>query len=171
MLLKDMYRYLTSAAAPASKGQLASLTEGLGLLLDPILDRQNVDLALALVERITIRDDIAVAVNVDVHVTVDDLEAINHLAQVDVGDAVVGRGVAVLDDILRRGQLALNKVGGDLGGVVGSTGKERVAKGSANGGRGDELCVGQFRAKGLDTGTVGGSHGEHGRQEGVGLGL
>lgn len=68
------------AVSPSSKRELTS-SEGLGLLLDPLLDGQGRlgPLLIALEERITIRDNVAMSVHVDVDVTIDNLESIDAL--------------------------------------------------------------------------------------------
>jgi hypothetical protein len=68
------------AVSPSAKGELTS-REGLGLLLDPLLDGQGRLglLPIALEERITIGDNVAMSVHVDVDITIDNLESIDAL--------------------------------------------------------------------------------------------
>jgi hypothetical protein len=70
------------------------------LTLEPLLDGELLLLACALVERVTIGDDIAVLVNIDIDVSVDHLKTIDTLAEVDMGDPVVLGGVSILDNIV-----------------------------------------------------------------------
>lgn len=154
------------------------LLQVLGLTLKPLLDSQLLLLAGALVERVTKGDDIAVLVDIDVDVTVDDFEAIDTLAEVDMGDAVVLGGVGVLDDVVGIGQLLLDKVQSNplrVGGRAGEVGMVVVVDAKVvalkEERRGVELFLGEFRTEGPDGGTVGGCDCDHGSEQRVRLSL
>lgn len=154
------------------------LLQVLGLTLEPLLDSELLLLAGTLVERVAERDDIAVLVNIDVDIAVDDFETVDTLAEVDMGDAIVLGGVGILDDVVRIGQLLLDKIEGDPLRVRGRAGKEGMvvvidAKvvGLREGQRSVEFLLSEFRAEWLNGGTVRGCDGEHGGEKRVRLSL
>lgn len=177
--VKQRYVCYLAAMSPSTKRQLTSLLlQVLGLTLEPLLDGELLLLAGALVERVAKGDDIAVLIDIDVDVTVDDLEAVDTLAEVDVGDAVVLGSVGILDDVVGIGQLLLDKVEGDplrVGCRAGKVGMVVIVDTKVvalrEGRRSMEFLMGEFRAEWLDGGTVGGCDREDGGEERVRLSL
>lgn len=173
------------ATTPTSKRQLTTLLHKLlGLLSNPLLDRAKRQVPLletasileglvvkpvTLVERVSKRNDLSILVNVDINVSIHNLQSINHLTEVHMRHSIMLGGIGVLDDVIGSGEALFDKVRGGLGGVGGGSskeggeGRERGRRGRR---RGAVFLVGKVGAEGLDVRAVGGDGGCGGQGNG-----
>lgn len=170
---------------PTSKRQLTTLLlhKLLSLLLNPLLDRSKRQVPLpetasaligvivnlvTLVERVSKRNDLAILVNVDINVSIHNLQSIHHLTEVHMSHSIMLGGIGVLDNVVGRGEALFDKVRGGLGGVGGGTSEEGgngCKRGRGRGG-GAVFLVGKVGAEGLDVGAVGRNRGCGGQGDG-----